>query len=188
VGPHREAIGNLPRKYLTSIGLLLFFAVGGLWDVQSKMWRLAQSEVIREVVMRHQILLWAQGSRDFGSRTPTQLDITRFAEELDSEGYVASFGFNSPAKTVLAALLDYPPRVENSRDDRKWLYGWIVDKSTKKVAVVFGTGYLSWPTEKTAQVDGVYHGGFLCSALTVFEVEFKTGNWIVVGEHTRWVS
>jgi hypothetical protein len=187
VGSQREASSSLPRKYLILIGLLLFSAASVLCGVQRECWRLNQTEVIRDVVMHFQMLDWLQHSQDYGS-LPPQMNMDRFAQELDSEGYVASLGPRSPAKAILAALLDYPPRVENSRGEREWLYGWVVDKSRKKIADGFGTGYLSWPTEKTAQVDGVYYCGFLCLALTVFEVEFKTGNWIVVGEHTRWVS
>lgn len=114
MGPRRQAIALLPLKFLISTGPLLVSASLGLGGVQCEMWCLAQSEVIREVAMRYQIFLWAQGSRDFGNRTPTQLDKDRFAEELDSDDYVASFGCHPPAKEILPALLDPPPRLENS--------------------------------------------------------------------------
>jgi hypothetical protein len=188
VGPLQRATVILPRKYLISIGLLLFSAAGGLWGVEHQSWRLTQTEVIRDVVMRYQILLWAQGSRDFGSRAPKELDIDRFSEELASDGYLAAFGSHSPAETILEAWLDYPPFVDKSADDRGRLYGWILNKNTKRVVAVFVTGAISWQTGRTVQVDGAYFCGSLCAALMVFEVEFKAGKWTVVGESTRLVS
>ncbi len=188
MGSRRQAIAILPWKYLISIGLMVLFATGGLWGVQRASWHLTQAEVVREVVMQYQILLWAQGSRDFGSRAPTQLDIDRFAEELDSDGYVAAFGSHSPAERILEAWLDYPPFVDKSLDDRGRLYGWIMEKNTKQVVAVFGTGAISWQTGRRVEVDGAYYCGSLCAALMVFEVEFKTGKWIVVADRTRFVS
>ncbi len=141
--------------------LALITLAGALWlpsESRAQGSRAAQEDDIREAVVRYQIAKW----------------------DLRAEVFFLEIQFKDPTD-LLRRFADNPKPVRKKSLSRKQkdIVGWVVEKKTKKVGVIFDQEKIKWNSESIVEVEGGYYCVSLCMAGGIYHVERKADRWVV---------
>jgi len=130
--------------------------------------RAALEDDLREAVVRYQIAKWV----------------------LNAKVYFVQINGKDPSITFLQRFQDiaWPVKRKSQSRQEKNVVGWVVDKKTKQIGVVFDTETIHWISEGRVDVEGGYFCGALCAASGTYHVEMKGSHWVVTGYDVSLVS
>lgn len=114
---------------------------------------------VYEAVARYQIKSWQQTAHVYCFRVKGQDADKQFLDRLKP--------------------LPVRPESDCTQKDSKTFTMSIVDKRTKKSAILFGLGAILWRSPTEAEVEGSYLCGSQCMAGGVYHVVFDQGQWMV---------
>jgi hypothetical protein len=119
----------------------------------------AETAAVYEAVARYQIKSWQLTAHVYCFRVKGQDADNQFLDRLKP--------------------LPVRPESDCTQKDTKTFTMSIVDKRTKKSAVLFGLGSILWRSPTEAEVEGSYLCGSQCMAGGVYHLAFDQGLWTV---------
>lgn len=125
----------------------------------------AVTAAVYEAVARYQIKSWQQTAHTYCFRVQGKDADRQFLDKLKP--------------------LPVKPESDCTQKDTKSFTMSIVDRSSKKSAVMFGLGGIMWRSPTQAEVEGSYLCGSQCMAGGVYHVVQDGGAWTVTGFDVR---
>jgi hypothetical protein len=118
-----------------------------------------QEENIREAIVRYQIATW----------------------DLNAKVYFISINGKDPSHEFLSRFKDvrYSVMGKSASKRMKDVIGWVVEKKTKKLGVIFDQESIRWLNDAKVDVAGGYLCGGLCMAGGMYHLELRNDQWTV---------
>jgi hypothetical protein len=151
--------------------------------------RLREEEEIRAVVLRAQMMDWAQSGDKSETKANGKSD-KKIANELNFKTFFVSDEDKDPSPTLLAKLADVPRVLKPvSKSETARTARWpVVDKKTHEHGIIFYVNKIHWDDSESVRVDSGYHCNGLCGAGITFSLKRVDGKWVIRKRATNWNS
>jgi hypothetical protein len=110
--------------------------------------------------------------------------------DLNAKVYFIQINGKDPSFAFLLRLQDIrrPVKEKSQSRQQKNVLGWVIDKKTKQIGVIFDSESIHWISQGKADVEGGYFYGGLCGASGTYHLEIKGSHWVVTGYDVSFVS
>jgi hypothetical protein len=155
----------------------------------SKIDRSSDEEEIRAVVLRSQMMEWAQGG-DKSEKEAKDATDKEVSEQLNFKTFYVSVEGKDPSPGLMLKLANVPRVLKpvSESEIAKAVRMPVVDKKTHERGIIFYVDKIHWNLDSSVKVDGGYHCNGLCAAGVTFSVKRVDGSWIIKKSAMNWIS
>jgi len=184
------------KKCSSAMAALILIALGALpatvsapQDAKNASERALAEDDIREVVLRKEMLEWAQGGDKDEAEAKSESD-KAVAQHLNFKVFFVAVDGKDPDDQFLKRFANIPRIIKKQSESEinKKTRLAVVDKKTHQFGIIFYADKVHWENDSSVEIDGGYHCDGLCGAGITYVVSRENGKWVVKSERMNWIS